>query len=83
MNAKEDLKDVGSKVKEAGSVAMDNPVVNSASESSSTNSGTGSNGAADAYATGMESKPSDTTGLGNTSNTFTVSPENQKNDNNR
>jgi gas vesicle protein len=80
MNAKDELKDVGSKVKEAGSVAMDNPVVNSASES---NSGTSSNGAADAYATGMESQPSDTTGLGNTSNTFTVSPENQKNDNNR
>ena len=81
MNAKDELKEVGSKVKEAGTTAMDNPVVNSATESNSSNSG--SNGAASAYATGMESKPSDTTGLGNTSNAFTVSPENQKNDNNR
>lgn len=81
MNAKEELKDVGSKVKEAGATAMDNPVVNSATESDSSN--TGSSHAADAYATGMESQPSDTTGLGNTSNAFTVSPENQKNDNNR
>ncbi|WNF23739.1 YtxH domain-containing protein [Mesobacillus jeotgali] len=81
MNAKDELKEVGSKVKEAGSTAMDNPVVNSATESNSSYSG--SNGSADAYATGMESKPSDTTGLGNTSNAFTVSPENQKNDNNR
>jgi gas vesicle protein len=76
MNAKDELKEVGAKVKEAGSTAMDNPVVNSASGSSS-------NGAADSYSTGMDSQPSDTTGLGNTSNTFTVSPENQKNDNNR
>lgn len=83
MHAKDELKEVGSKVKEAGSTAMDNPVVNSASESSSSNSGSGSTGAADAYATGMESQPSDTTGLGNTSNAFTVSPKNQKNDNNR
>ncbi|MBT2693874.1 YtxH domain-containing protein [Bacillus sp. ISL-55] len=81
MDAKDELKEVGSKVKEAGSTAMDNPVVNSVSESGSSSSS--SNGAADAYATGMESKPSDTTGLGNTSNAFTVSPENQKNDNNR
>ncbi|CAM3886424.1 YtxH domain-containing protein [Mesobacillus thioparans] len=81
MDAKDDLKEVGSKVKEAGTTAMDNPVVNTASETGSSNSG--SNHAADAYATGMESKPSDTTGLGNTSNAFTVTPENQKNDNNR
>lgn len=81
MDVKDDLKEVGSKVKEAGTTAMDNPVVNSVTGSVSSNSG--SNHAADGYATGMESKPSDTTGLGKASNTFTVSPEGQKNDNNR
>ncbi|MEH7884137.1 YtxH domain-containing protein [Bacillus sp. JJ1609] len=83
--ATEGLKDIGSKVKEAGTTAMDNPVVNSAtgSTSSSSSSTVSSTNAAGAYATGMDSQPADTPGLGNTSNTFAVSPENQNNDNNR
>jgi gas vesicle protein len=84
LNAKDDLKEVGSKVKEAGTAAMDNPVVNSATDSTSSSSSTvSSSNAAGAYATGMDSKPADTPGLGNTSNTFAVSPEDQNNDNNR
>lgn len=82
--ATEGLKDIGSKVKEAGTTAMDNPVVNSATDSTSSNSATvSSSNAAGAYATGMDSKPADTPGLGNTSNTFAVSPQDQNNDNNR
>jgi gas vesicle protein len=84
LNAKNDLKEVGSKVKEAGSAAMDNPVVNTATGStSSTDSSVSSTNAAGAYATGMDSVPADTPELGSTSNTFAVSPEQQKNDNNR
>jgi gas vesicle protein len=79
--ATDGLKEIGSKVKEAGSTAMDNPVVNSAT--GSTSGGTSSSSAAGAYATGMDSKPADTPGLGNTSNTFAVTPEDQNNDNNR
>lgn len=82
--ATEGLKDIGSKVKEAGTTAMDNPVVNSATDSTSSSSATvSSSNAAGAYATGMDSKPADTPGLGNTSNTFAVSPQDQNNDNNR
>ena len=84
--AKGELKEIGSKVKEAGTEAMDNPVVNSVAGStsgSSSSSNSNSSNAAGAYATGMDSQPTDTPGLGNTANTFTVNPENQNNDNNR
>jgi len=83
--ATEGLKDIGSKVKEAGTTAMDNPVVNSATDSTSSSSSStvSSTNAAGAYATGMDSQPADTPGLGNTYNTFAVSPEKQNNDNNR
>lgn len=85
--ATEGLKDIGSKVKEAGTTAMDNPVVSSATGSTtggtSTSSSSGSSNASGAFTTGMDSKPSDTPGLGNTSNTFAVTPDKQKNDNNR
>ncbi|WP_246860874.1 YtxH domain-containing protein [Bacillus sp. REN3] len=81
--AKEDLKEIGTKVKEAGETAMDNPVVNSATSNGSSSKSSSSSNAADAYATGMRSQPADTPGLGNTANTFSVPPENQNNDNNR
>lgn len=89
VEAKDGLMEVGAKVKEAGVSAMDNPVVNSASgtstssgsSSTSNSSSVSSSNAAGAYATGMESQPSDTPGLGNTSNTFAVYPEDQNNDN--
>lgn len=83
LNAKNDLKEVTSKVKEAGTAAMDNPVVNTATGSTSTDSTVSSTNAAGAYATGMESVPADTPELGSTSNTFAVSPDQQNNDNNR
>lgn len=85
VDAKGDLMEVGAKVKEAGASAMDNPVVNSAggSTTSGKSSSASSSNAAGAYATGMDSQPSDTPGLGNTSNTFAVYPEDQNNDSNR
>jgi gas vesicle protein len=92
MEAKDELAEIGSKVKEAGATVMDNPVVDAAGEgtSSSTSSNTSSmgvktsdSGTADAYATGMDSKPKDTPELGNTSNTLSIPPEDQMNKNNR
>ncbi|WP_053361590.1 hypothetical protein [Bacillus sp. FJAT-27251] len=92
MDAKGELAEIGSKVKEAGSVAMDNPVVDAASENNGNTSGsTGTDMGAkkadsdvtNAYATGMDSKPKDTPELGNTSNTLSIPPEDQMNKNNR
>ncbi|WP_052948841.1 hypothetical protein [Mesobacillus campisalis] len=95
MEAKGELAEIGSKVKEAGAVAMDNPVVDAASENNESTSGSTGNsntnmsvkttdsGVTDAYATGMDSKPKDTPELGNTSNTLSIPPEDQMNKNNR
>jgi gas vesicle protein len=81
MEAKEELAEIGSKVKEAGATAMENPVVDAASEG--TSSSAGNSTSADTYATGMDSKPKDTPELGNTSNTLSIPPEEQMNKNNR
>jgi gas vesicle protein len=94
MEAKGELAEIGSKVKEAGSLAMDNPVVDAAGENNESVSGSTGNstnmsvkttdsGVTDAYATGMDSKPKDTPELGNTSNTLSIPPEDQMNKNNR
>jgi gas vesicle protein len=115
MDAKEDLADIGSKVKEAGSAVMDNPVVDAASETGTSNnknvttspsvqgstevtsfegstnpstfSGLGSEQNMDSnlagdYATGMDSQPADKLNKDKT-NSVSVNPENQNNDNNR